>query len=446
MPAAADASALAGYAPAAIAIAAALLLGTYLLLGSTTLFRRRALYALLRIAALALLAFALFGPERTSESKVEPRHALAVIIDNSKSLRFPLSANTPRTRLDALASLLRARAADFDALARRYDLAVYYFDRELARRSGASGPVEPPAADGGATALGGALLGALDRARGKRLAGVLVISDGRSNLGVSTREAARELDRARVPVHALALGDGQPVADLAIIALDVPGEVSIGKPVRARVSVRARAVRAATTRIVLRAGEREIERRRLRLRAGDSGGEVSFEFTPSEPGTLVVEATVEPLPGEFVRANNRRLAFIEIRDTTLRVIYAEGVLRQDYRAIRRSLGAASGIDLDLARAFLKRGASEPGKAFGERPGELSRVRWGEYDVLVLGEFPKGSMPRATVEIIKNLVAERGRGLVVLSGPVALSTSFVPALLPVRITDFRPAPSESRIAR
>ena len=426
----------------AAAGAAVLVLATYLFLGKGVLFGRRALYAVLRAVALGLAAFALLAPERTAERSVARRQTLAVIVDDSASLRFPLSPRSARTRLDALRDMLGRHGDDFAALDDRYDMTVYRFARGLERSEEASGgscPVDAArlAADGDATALGEALLGALDDARGKRLAGVLVISDGSSNLGSSLSEAGGALSRAGLSAHAIALGEALPVPDLAITEIDAPRDAPIAKPFSIRVRLRARAlpVVGAGVAVVVRAGNEELGRARVSFHAGNSEREAVFRCTPKGPGTICVEAVVEPMPSEFVRANNRRLAFVDVRDSTLRTLYAEGVLRRDYRAIRRALGSAEGIDLDVARAFVREDVK------GDRKGPLSSVRWGEYDVIVLGELPDGSMAAADAEAVRRLVSERARGLVVMSGPAALEGSPVLRLLPARVNGFTPAGPE-----
>ncbi|MHC5058136.1 MAG: hypothetical protein ACYTKD_26050 [Planctomycetota bacterium] len=429
--------ALSGAGTAALVAAAALILGTYLLLGRGVLFTRRALYACLRAVALGLVAFALAQPERTAERSVTRRHTLAVVVDDSVSLRFPLSPRSARTRLDALRRMLDAHADDLAALGERYDVAVYRFARELDRREGAPEgssplPLTLVAADGDATALGDAILGALDDARGKTLAGVLVISDGSSNLGASLSEAGGTLGRAGVPAHAISVGEALPVPDLSVSGIDGPREAPIAKPFRLRVRVRSHAVPALGASLVVRAAGEELGRKRVAFPAGDSEREVEFRCTPKGPGTVVIEAVVEPMPAEFVRANNRRVAFVEVRDSTLRVLYAEGVLRRDYRAIRRALGSAEGIDLDVARAFVRR----PAKGEG-----VAGPRWDEHDVLVLGELPEGSITLADVARVRRLVSERARGLVVMSGPGALAKSPVRGLVPAAISNFTPAGPE-----
>lgn len=162
--------AISGAACAGLLCAGICLAGTYLFLGRGVLFRRRALYACFRAAALALVAFALYGPERLAESPVTRRHALAVLVDGSRSLRFPLASRSARTRRDALEKLLGRNASDFEELAELYDLTAYTFGRDLVRqeriRRGGRLALSAGPAEGDATALGDALLGAVDEAGG----------------------------------------------------------------------------------------------------------------------------------------------------------------------------------------------------------------------------------------------------------------------------------------
>jgi hypothetical protein len=423
---------------AAVAVGLCVLV-TYAFLGRGVLLSRRLVYAALRAGACTLLVFAIATPETVSETPVRARHALSVLVDGSASLGLPARGEGAESRHDLIVRLLSLRAAELDALRRRYDLRTYVFAREAERAEDGgrkdSPLVRAPAPSGGATALGDALVRALDEAAGSRLAASVVVSDGASNLGLSLDAAASAYARAGVPVHCLSLGDDAAVTDLSVAGVDAPPVASPGKELSVEVRLRARAAAAGKVGVVCRADGREIGRRRVRLPAGDSVRTVSFRLKPGGPGTLVVEVEAEALPGESVRRNNRRLAFVQVEDTELRVIYAEGVLRPDFRAVRRALGAAEGIELDVERAFLRAetgGGGPPRRAF-------DRVRWEEYDCFVLGELPQGVLPAASARAIRLLVEEHARGLVVLSGPEALGSGPLLDLVPVELLDGTPAP-------
>ena len=433
----------------ALALASAALVGTYLTLGRGVPYSRRALYGLLRAAALGLLALVLLRPERMTESEVPRRRTLAVMLDGSRSMSLPVARGSAYSRGAKLADILESNSVEFDALRSRYDLAGYEFDREARRLSRAdedAAAVRPPEGTGEATALGTSLVQVLDELRGGRLAGVLVLSDGASNLGVTCEGAARAFAAARTPVHAIAIGERRELVDLSVESIDVPPRARIGVPLRTTTRLRASGIRNYRAEVTIRAAHRgldleEVARREVSFTGEGSLVEVDATFTPRSAGTLAVEVEVAASPGEAVRTNNRRMTFVEVDDSSVRVLYVEGVLRLDFRALRRALAAAGEFEVDLLRGFLRR--EDGGEPAGFGGGDLGGIRPVEYDVFVVGEIGPGVLPEEFVAKIERLVRRDGRGLVVFSGPAVLARSGksggpFAGILPVRITD--PGPS------
>jgi hypothetical protein len=385
-----------------------------------------------------------------AEIQVPRRRSLAVMLDGSRSMSLPVSRGSAYSRAAKLAHILESNSVEFDALRSRYDLAVYEFDREANRVSLAgedAAAVRLPDGTGEATALGSSLVQVLDELCGGRLAGALVFSDGASNLGVTCDAAARAFAAARTPVHAIAIGERRELVDLSVESIDVPPRARIGVPLRATTCVRATGIRKHDAEVTIRAAQRglkmeEVARREVSFTGDGSLIEVDTTFTPRSAGMLTVEAEIAASPGEPVKANNSRMTFVEVDDSSIRILYVEGMLRLDFRALRRALAAAGEFDVDLLRAFLRREkGDEPDGFSGGDPGG---IRPAEYDVFVVGEIEPGALPEEFVAKIERSVRSDGRGLVVFSGPAALARSGrsggpFAGILPVRITDPAPSP-------
>lgn len=398
---------------------------SYTFLGKGIPAGRRLLYGALRACAAVAVLAAVARPERKAEISFSRRPTLGVLLDASASMKLPASGGASKSRRDELESLLRRHRSELEGLSRRYELIAYRFGGGLVPI--ADVPLAAPPSDEAATALGDAIWKLVELRLG-RMAGVLVFSDGVSNLGVPVETAcdlARELG---VPVHAVALGDGSAPPDARVSALEAPARASVGKPFEVRVKVSSRLVQPAKATCVLRANFKDIERRELSLPAGPHERELSFSVTASVGGTLALEAELLGPSDDVVPWNNRRLAFVEIAERRVRLLYIEGVLRRDYRVLRRALGGAPGWDVDIVRAFVRGDSQASG---------LAGIRLEEYDAFVLGELSDDALPEFFWEAIRSLVAERGRGLLVCAGPGRLEGR-LGALLPVRITDRGPA--------
>src|SRR5690606_5298785 len=78
------------------------------------------------------------------------------------------------------------------------------------------------AARGRATHLGDALQQALAMHRGRHVTGVVILSDGRGNGGLSPLEAARAAAAAGIPVHTVVVGDARPERNLIVELAEAP--------------------------------------------------------------------------------------------------------------------------------------------------------------------------------------------------------------------------------
>jgi len=178
----------------------------------------------LRLLLLALAILALARPQAVErETKVRSEGVdLVVAIDLSTSmLAEDLQARPPRkNRLaiakEVLAEFLRGRQGDRIGLvafaARPYPAAPLTLDHEWLQDTVAR--LETGAIEDG-TALGDAILAALNRLRGKpaRSQSIILITDGRGNAGNSEpRLAAAAAKALGIRIHAIGIGSRGPVA------------------------------------------------------------------------------------------------------------------------------------------------------------------------------------------------------------------------------------------
>ena len=103
---------------------------------------------------------------------------LVVLADRSKSMQTA-DAFGDRTRWDALRETISQSLPLLSNMGENVEVKVYAFDRELVPLEFAGGKLDlGKTADGKQTAIGAALEDVLKRESGKRLAGVILLSDG----------------------------------------------------------------------------------------------------------------------------------------------------------------------------------------------------------------------------------------------------------------------------
>jgi hypothetical protein len=426
--------------------------------------------SLSRVLILLLLVLILGGPILRLDHRGENKPVVAFLFDQSRSMRLPAgvyderesarvaaaagyAADDPDARR-ALARMGRAKLVRdvvqkgtgkpvLDALAKKYDLRFYAFDRDVSRLGlDAAHPElpEPTDAGGPATCMGDAIARVLDDAAGRQVAGVLLFSDGQNTAGRSPGEAARAAAGAGVPVFTVPPGSPRRLSDVAITDVFATGLVSVGDTARVAVTLEASPdFERRPTKVELLDGDRVLDSKELILR-GTEQMQVDLTFKPTEAGVrhLTVRVPPQPEESEELRGNNTDTAVVRVTDEKLKVLYVEGPPRWDYRFLRNAMRRDNGLagrgghepDFVLENEWRRRPPAERVTAL---PGTLERLA--EYHVVVLGDASPSLLDATFLENLDKAVRERGVGLIVQAGPLAMPHRFgdrLDALLPVRL--------------
>jgi uncharacterized membrane protein len=308
---------------------------------------RRALLVALRFGSALLAFFLLAEPAVQLLQTARVKNRLAVLVDTSRSMGFPLEPGG-ESRARAAADFVKEHRADLERLADRVNLEWYGFDRDLsAADPGSLAAAQPPR--GGRTDLLGALQ-ALSRGAagsGRRLAGALVISDGADNaaLAQGLSPAARaELRALGFPVTAVAAGAGSP-KDLAIERVAVDDFAFVRNTVTAEVTLTARGFSREEVRVVLRREGAVVAAGTVKLEPGKERYTLPLSFAPDTTGTFVFTVAAPVFPGEAVAENNSRSFVLRVIRDRVRVLLVAGRPSWDERFLRALLKQDPNVDL-----------------------------------------------------------------------------------------------------
>ncbi|MGC8639892.1 MAG: vWA domain-containing protein, partial [Isosphaeraceae bacterium] len=193
---------------------------------------RRAWLVALRVLVLLAVAVMLLEPVLVSAHVETLRSHLPIIVDDSESMHFS-DPYTDETRAARIATALKLEGkggkSPVDRLREtpRLDLAkgaisphldelgkgrdVAFYDLESASKAVTTGPARAKPLEEiqprrSISPLGDALRGVLAAHRGRPVAGIVLISDGRSNAGEDPLRVAEALARLSVPLFAIASG------------------------------------------------------------------------------------------------------------------------------------------------------------------------------------------------------------------------------------------------
>jgi hypothetical protein len=184
--------------------------------------RDRAVLGALRLVALLLVVACLFRPGLVTAAAVPQRNVLAVLYDDSRSMR--IADADSRTRLAAVQRTFADSSALMRSLATRFALRRFRFAAG-ATPVRSAGEVQ---ATGTRSDLAQALQDARDDLEGMPLAGVVLVSDGADNGTASLDDALLALRARRVPVYTVGVGRERFDRDIAIERVQAPRRMLSG--------------------------------------------------------------------------------------------------------------------------------------------------------------------------------------------------------------------------
>jgi len=378
-----------------------------------------------RLFAVSLVLLLLWRPAWRVADVTRGRDRVAVLVDESASMGLP-GTRVGHSRLDDARRVLAGAGPVERGWARRYGVDYYAYGDGLRRssRRSLSGPRAPKAA---ATRLVAALEALRGRYRGRHLAGVVILSDGRDTGQLQaglTRMVAGRLEALDAPVNVVPMvaPSARDVAVLRVIPDDLAFVRNVAR-VRAEVLVSGAGAGDRAVEVSLRSRGKVLQRR---LATGSTDRrEVVFELVPERVGTLVGEVTATPLPGEVTRANNTRRFVLKVVRDRVRVLQIAGRPSWDVRFLRQHLKRDPNVD--LVSFFILRTHLDVTHAM---PGEMSLIEFpvrqlfsthlSSFDLVVMQDFER--YPAEVGMYLDNIAryVRGGGALAVLGGEHTLS--------------------------
>lgn len=390
-----------------------------------------------RALILILLVALLCGPQMVKRQDLSENDWVLVLVDRSASLGVEdapaagggveAGASKRRTREQQLESAMSAASPMWSSLAKDRTVVWLGFDSgvyDLPAGAAMAGVPELPKAQGQRTALGAALDQALARAAARPLAGVVIVSDGRS-IDEPSRQAVRRLESEKVPVISVALGSEKPVGDLALRKVDAPKLAFVNDltPVRVDVERTGGSAASARVRLVDKSSGRVLDEKTVEFKEGAAGGGAAVARTSlatrgeaAGSSEWAVEIVPDGAGGDdLVSANNRAEMTVEMIDRPLRVLYVDGYPRWEQRYVKNLLVREKSISCStLILAPDKKFIQEGDVELDALPD--SSERWAEFDAVVLGDVSPDVFTRDQLMQLKEHVARRGGGLIWIAGP------------------------------
>lgn len=384
----------------------------------------------LRLATAVVLIFAMLRPALRYSETDKQAAQLVVLTDASKSMTTA-DGGGGLTRREALLRTLADAEPQLRQLGEQVELRFLDFAEGLT-------PVEQlaPVAEGRLTDIGKALDEVRREDTGKRLVGIILMSDGAQRVlgpeAIDPRTAARRLAEQRgIPIHTVTYGSSELSGaglDLAVESVVVDplayekktipvrfqfrATGAAGRKVRLRLLLeRPTAIgaepRSEMVELPLTADARPFEDVDIRSNRVVQGRELSF--VADQPGEYKLALEAVPLEGELKLANNRYETVVTVQKGGLKVAYFETVRSVEQKFIRR-LNENARIQLDV---YLLPG----GRYVPQARIDPDLFQPQRYDVYLIGDVPATVFRQGGVDLLQELLARcrDGAGLAMLGG-------------------------------
>lgn len=402
--------------------------------------RARLWLGAIRLTLLLLVIVLLNRPGITLTQRRVESSVVAVMIDDSQSMRLTDAgpADAPQSRLDAARALIDSPGGLLEQLASQHELRFFRFNRDAI-------PLDAEAIDdltpsGPTSDLITSLRTTYASLRGTRLAGLLVLGDGRS-----TGPAVERFDN--LPrVIAVPIGSDAGFRNVSLESVVSEDVVFVDDIVNVRVNARAlglepdakvdaRLLRSDGTPLL----DGSVPVTASLTPAGEGMWTGELQFVPGEVGPLDLRVELTPVAGEVEEADNRRDLRLSVLDSQVAVLYVEGYPRWEYRFLRTELTRDRSITLSsLLTSADASFAQEGDRPITRFPQTLDEML--DYDVVLLGDVDPRQFTQSQLDLIAEFVSSRGGGLAMASGPRFAPSAFratpIESLLPVDITRTR----------
>lgn len=414
---------------------------------------QRTTLAALRCLALLTLMIVVLEPNLVAVKKEErPGHTI-LLLDVSQSMQQidafrraevqPLAQGwrdvgvrdpAATSRLDLVKAVLGFEGQKLlGELAARNDIKIYGIGPGLepipllptAGEPEASGTARPAKldldailADGRYTNLGGAVRAALERSREAAIAGLILITDGRRNVGPQGAEVARLLAQRKVP-HTLVFGVGDPseTQTVELTRIEAPEKVFQKDPFRvsAHVATQGYDLTGLTVRLLRVAspgGAGEVIGTK-QIQVGGDSPEALIEFdqlTSSEAGVYTYRVEVQPPSGEPIHPQRHVAhAQIEVLGEQTRVLLIAGGPSHEYRILRNALIRDQTFELRCWLSSADPKFPQDGNvSIEELPTD--RRELDAIDVIIMLDPDSSKLTREFSELAAQHVLEDGAGL------------------------------------
>ena len=283
-----------------------------------------------------------------------------------------------------------------------------------------------------ATRLGGSLQHLIDQLRGGAAAGIIVVSDGRSNAGPPPARAISAAEDANLPLYVVGIGSTQTPRNIRVSNIQAPPSVFPGDRFQIKTILQSQGMKDESVRVQLLSAPRQAVGSgatpqspttetlvdEQTIRAADDGDPqtVKFQLEGQPEGALRYTVRITPPTGDLDATDNQRHVDVRVQIRKTKILLIAGGPTRDYQFLRNQLFRDRDSVLDVWLQMAKPGTDqESDTQLFEFPNSLDTLN--QYDGIIAFDPDWRRLSLAQTRWLEKWVSEKAGGMIVVAGPV-----------------------------
>ncbi|MEP7354784.1 MAG: glutamine amidotransferase [Acidobacteriota bacterium] len=400
-------------------------------------------------AALAMLLLLMAWRPALSVATLKPQqNIVAVLVDDSSSMAT--ADENKVSRKDSAAAVLNAGL--LNKLKEKFQVRVYKMSDHLDRIDA----LTELSAQSPATHIGESLKQVVADASSLPIGAIVLMSDGADNTGGVDAETLSGIRRQQIPIHTIGFGREQMEHDLEISNVELPARSLPDSRLSAVVSFHNHGYGGQKAKLTIRENDKVLASQVVTLKSDATEQIETVLFNAGKSGVKVIQAFIDPLPGEENARNNIVTRVVNVDDRKPRILYLDGEPRWEFKFLRR------GVEDDKTLDLVTMVRTAPNKLYRQGVKSADELKDGfpttveelfAFDGLIFGSVDAAYLTPAQLQMVRDFVDRRGGGALFVAGKDSLSdggwqSTVVNDILPTAIPDhkgtFKWTPSDVRL--
>ena len=277
--------------------------------------------ALLRFFLASILAFLLIGPFLRQINNTVEKPSYVFAIDNSASVKAMVDSSDLRQIMGEISQIKNKIES------KNYATAIRSFSTVPANVAESDLTFDYPSTD-----LDGLLKNIQADYEGRSLAGVVLLSDGIYNQGISPT-----FSPYKFPVYSIGVGDTIPKADINVNAIYYNKIAYQGNKFPILAEIVSNGLAGKTIEVKITQSGKTLASKSVTLESDNTLDEVELFVEAENNGLQHYRVTVAEIDGEFTNKNNRRDAYIDIIEGKEKVLLIARAPHPDIKVIRNAI-------------------------------------------------------------------------------------------------------------